>query len=75
MINSDDITKQLKDMTNILSDMEKAHARDINNIQSMEGYELVADKMDALKVFMKNGNIKGILKIQDELMKMHKESK
>lgn len=59
--------KQGASMLNILKDMEQGLTRNMQEVSKMEGAEHVTDKMDELTIFMKNGDLAGILKIQEEI--------
>ena len=59
--------KQGASMLNILKDMEQGLTRNMQEVSKMEGAELVTGKMDELTIFMKNGDLAGILKIQEEI--------
>ena len=59
--------KQSASMLNILKDMEQGLTRNMQEVSKMEGAEHVTNKMDELTVFMKNGDLAGILKIQEEI--------
>jgi ATP-dependent helicase/DNAse subunit B len=59
--------KQSASMLNILKDMEQGLTRNMQEVSKMEGAEHVNSKMDELTVFMKNGDLAGILKIQEEI--------
>ena len=62
--------KQSASMLNILKDMEQGLTRNMQEVSKMEGAEHVTSKMDELTVFMKNGDLAGILKIQEDIKKI-----
>jgi len=68
-----DFEKQGASMLNILRDMEQGLTRNMQEVSKMEGAGPIADKMKDLQVLIKSGNMAGILKMQEEIIKMQQQ--
>jgi len=73
MIDIEGFEKQSKGLIQSLQDMQKSLTRNMQTMSQMDEAAPVMKKMDDLQVFMKNGDMKGVLKIQKELTEMKQE--
>ena len=73
MIDLEGFEKQSKGLIKTLQDMQNGLTRNMQTMSHMDESEPVIEKMKELQLFMANGNIEGVLKIQNELIKMKQE--
>ena len=73
MIDIEGFEKQSKGLIQSLQDMQNSLTRNMQTMSQMDEAAPVMKKMDDLQVFMKNGDMKGVLKIQKELTEMKQE--
>ena len=73
MIDLEGFEKQSKGLIKTLQDMQNGLTRNVQTMSHMDESEPVIEKMKELQLFMANGNIEGVLKIQNELIKMKQE--
>ena len=73
MIDLEGFEKQSKGLIKTLQDMQNGLTRNMQTMSQMDEAEPVIEKMKELQLFMANGNIAGVLKIQNELIKMKQE--
>jgi hypothetical protein len=53
--------------------MQDGLTRNMQEMSKMDEAAPVMEKMDALQIFIKAGNLEGVLKIQNELIKMKQD--
>ena len=73
MIDLEGFEKQSKGLIKTLQDMQNGLTRNMQTMSQMDEAEPVIEKMKELQLFMANGNIEGVLKIQNELIKIKQE--
>lgn len=73
MIDIEGFEKQSKGLIQSLQDMQNSLTRNMQTMSQMDEAAPVMEKMDELQIFMKNGDMKGVLKIQQELTEMKQE--
>lgn len=65
--------KQSKEILSGLEDMQKNIFKGLNQFAKREGSAPIVEKMKDLEVFIKSGNMAGIMNIQKEIIKMQQE--
>jgi len=73
MIDIEGFEEQSKGLISHLQDMQDGLARNMQAMSKMDEAAPVMEKMDALQIFIKAGNLEGVLKIQNELIKMKQD--
>ena len=73
MIDIEGFEKQSKGLIQSLQDMQNSLTRNMQTMSQMDEAAPVMEKMNELQIFMKNGDMKGVLKIQKELTEMKQE--
>lgn len=73
MIDLEGFEEQSKGLIQTLQDMQNGLTRNMQTMSQMDEAAPIVDKMEAMQVFMKAGNLEGVLKIQKELLKMQKD--
>ena len=73
MIDLEGFEKQSKGLIKTFQDMQNGLTRNMQTMSQMDEAEPVIEKMKELQLFMSNGNIECVLKIQNELIKMKQE--
>ena len=73
MFDIESFVKQGSNMVAQLNDMMGQLTAGMDQIASMPEAAAVSEKMDMLHKHMKAGNLQGVLKIQEEILKMKEE--
>lgn len=73
MIDIEGFEEQSKGLISHLQDMQDGLTRNMQEMSKMDEAAPVMEKMDALQIFIKAGNLEGVLKIQNELIKMKQD--
>lgn len=73
MIDIEAFQKQSKLILENLRDMENSLTNNMQEMAQMDEAAPVVEKMDELKIFMKNNDLQGVMRIQKELIAMKTE--
>lgn len=70
MIDLEEFEKQSKGLIQSLQDLQNGLTRNMQTISQMDEAAPVVEKMEELTAFMKASDLKGVMRIQKELIEM-----